>query len=254
MPIEQTTTAEQLRKEHSVEAIRKRLEDGASQNYLGDFIYGAIDGAVTTLAVVAGVAGAGLSSRIVIILGVANLVADGFSMAAANFLGTRAENQRCARHRKFEELEIKLHPDGEREEIRQIFAAKGLEGETLEEVVRVITADTERWLDVMMTEEHGVSGPERSGLRAGWATFVAFVLVGAIPLISYVSTALGFTIPNQFAVSVAFTGVAFFAVGAVKGRIVDQRWWLSGIETFAIGAVAAGFAYLVGVALQGIGG
>jgi len=253
MPIEQTTTTEQLREEHSVEAIRQRLKEGATQNYLGDFIYGAIDGAVTTLAVVAGVAGAGLGHRIVIILGLANLVADGFSMAAGNFLGTRAENQRCARQRKFEELEIELHPEGEREEIRQIFAAKGLEGDTLEEVVRIITTDKERWLDVMMTEEHGVTGPDRSGLKAGWATFIAFVIVGSIPLLAYVSSSLGLTIPDPFAVSVLLTGIAFFAIGAVKGRIVDQRWWLSGIETLAIGGLAAGTAYLIGLALQGVG-
>ena len=253
MPIEKTTTAEQLRKEHSVEAVRQRLAQGAPQSYLSDFIYGAIDGAVTTLAVVAGVAGAGLGHRIVIILGLANLIADGLSMAAGNFLGTRAENQRCARQRKFEELEIELHPEGEREEIRQIFAAKGLQGETLEEVVRVITEDNERWLDVMMTEEHGVTGPDRSGLKAGGATFIAFVVVGSIPLLAYVSSPLGFSIQSPFTVSVALTGIAFFAIGAVKGRIVDQRWWLSGIETLAIGGLAAGTAYLIGLALHGIG-
>ena len=254
MPIERTTTAEELRKAHSVEAVRERLALGVRQNCLGDFIYGAIDGAVTTLAVVAGVAGAGLPSPVIIILGLANLVADGFSMAAANFLGTRAENQRLVRQRRFEQLEIRLHPEGEREEIRQIFAAKGVRGETLERVVEAITADEDRWLDVMMTEEHGMSRAKRSALRAASATFIAFVIVGAVPLISFVSNALGATIANPFGVCVALTGLAFFGVGAAKGRVVDQRWWLSGIETLAVGGAAASIAYGIGVALRGFVG
>ena len=239
MPIEKTTTPEELRQAHSVEAIRERLAQGVRQKYLGDFIYGAIDGAVTTLAVVAGVEGAGLNSRIIIILGLANLVADGFSMAAANFLGTRAENQRLDRQRRFEQLEIRLHPEGEREEIRQIFAAKGVRGETLERVVEAITADEDRWLDVMMTEEHGMSRAKRSALRAASATFIAFVIVRAVPLLSFVSNDLGATIANPFGWCVALTGLAFFGVGAAKGRVVDQRWWLSGIETLAVGGAAA---------------
>ncbi len=83
--------------EHTPAAIRRRLEARPSQDYLKDSIYGAIDGAVTTFAVVSSVAGAGLSSGIVIILGLANLLADGFSMASGNFLGTRAENQAALR-------------------------------------------------------------------------------------------------------------------------------------------------------------
>ena len=89
--------------EHTPAAIRRRLEARPSQDYLKDSIYGAIDGAVTTFAVVSSVAGAGLSSGIVIILGLANLLADGFSMASGNFLATRAENQAARKARREEE-------------------------------------------------------------------------------------------------------------------------------------------------------
>src|SRR5688500_20164740 len=82
--------------EHSPEAIRRRLESGPTHNYLRDWIYGGIDGAVTTLAVVTGVAGAQLSPWIILVLGFANLLADGFSMAASNYLGTKAEIGRAS--------------------------------------------------------------------------------------------------------------------------------------------------------------
>ena len=83
----------ELEASHTSDAIRSRLREGPPQRDLRDLIFGAVDGTVTTFAVVSGVSGAGLAAGIVIVLGVANLVADGFSMGISNFLGTRAEQQ-----------------------------------------------------------------------------------------------------------------------------------------------------------------
>lgn len=240
-------------KEHSPEAVAKRLSLGPKQSYLKDFIYGAIDGAVTTFAVVAGVAGAGLSSGVIIVLGLANLLADGFSMAISNYLGTRAENQQRALQRQIEIDEIQDHPEGEREEVRQIYAAKGFEGELLEQVVDVITSDSERWVNTMLQDEHGLSLHETNAARAGWVTFVAFVVVGVIPLLTYL---LNYFWPNliaqPFLVSGLLTLFAFFVVGANKGRFVEQHWARGGLETSVMGALAAGLAYGVGVLLKGV--
>ena len=111
--------------EHSRDAIRERLDAGPTHNYLRDWIYGGIDGAVTTLAVVTGVAGAQLSNWVVLVLGFANLFADGFSMAASNYLGTKAEHDDWRRLEHIEYRHIELEPEGEREEVRQIFERKG---------------------------------------------------------------------------------------------------------------------------------
>lgn len=235
---------------HSPEAIRERLAAGPRQVYVKDFVYGAIDGAVTTFAVVSGVAGAGMSSSIIIILGLANIVADGFSMAVSNYLGTKADNQHLENQRKEELAEIDSHPEGEREEIRQIYAGKGFSGEQLEQVVEVITADRAQWVDTMLQEEHGLSlEPRRAGM-AGLATFAAFAIIGILPLMPFlINWWLPGAIASPFLVSTVATMLAFFLVGALKGQFVNVSGYRSGLETFLVGGTAALLAYGVGALL-----
>lgn len=233
--------------DHSPAGIRERLARGPSQSYLRDFLYGAIDGTVTTFAIVAGVAGAGLSPRVVLVLGVANLLGDGFSMAVSNFLGTRAEEQVVARTRAFEHEHVRLFPEGEREEVRQIFAAKGFAGADLEAIVRRVTSDVRRWIDTMLVEEHGLALTRPDPLRAAWTTFLAFVAVGAIPLAPYLlrgGSEAGAS--DRFPWSAVLTTLVFFGIGALQGRVVRRRWWVCGLETLAMGGGAALIAYAVG--------
>lgn len=248
-----TDIGEDYRAAHAPDQIAKRLSNGPERVYLKDFIYGAVDGAVTTFAVVAGVAGAGLPAGVIIILGLANLVADGFSMAVSNYLGTRAENQYREKTKHRELYEIKHWPQGEREEIRQIYAAKGFEGQLLEKVVEVITADKQRWVNTMLQEEHGIPLLEHNPLRAATATFAAFVLVGLIPLLTYLGNWFSpGLIANPFLWSSVLTGAAFFLVGCAKARFLVQTVWTAGAETLAIGGAAAALAYAVGAMLKGL--
>jgi VIT1/CCC1 family predicted Fe2+/Mn2+ transporter len=236
----------ELEHEHSIEAIQSRISS-VKHNYIRDWIYGGIDGAVTTFAVVSSVAGAELSPLIVLILGFANLVADGFSMAASNFLGTRAELEDYRRIREIEYRHIRVNPEGEREEIRQIYRDKGFEGEELEKAVELITADKERWVQTMLTEEYGLPTEIRSAWKAALSTFAAFVICGLIPLVPYL-----FGVRNSFYVSSALTGATFFIIGSVKSRWSTASWLRSGLETFFVGALAAVLAYAIGVLLKGI--
>jgi VIT1/CCC1 family predicted Fe2+/Mn2+ transporter len=235
-----------LEHSHTPSAIAKRLHHGPHVSYLRDWVYGGIDGTVTTFAVMAGVVGANLSAGIVIILGLANLLADGFSMAAVHFTGTKAERDEYEQLRHMEERHVALVPEGEREEVRQIFRAKGFDGEALETAVNVITKHREQWIDTMMAEEHGLPATIRSPLKAALMTFIAFVLCGSLPLLPYALELQSPEIP-----SVVMAGASFFSIGSLRSRWSPAPWWRAGIETFAIGMVAAGVAYLVGYLLKG---
>lgn len=236
-----------LEHDHSPESIAQRFAKGSRPNYLRDLVYGGVDGAVTTFAIVAGTVGAALPSRVILILGAANLVADGFSMAASNFLGTRAEKDDRERLARIEAKHIDVDPEGEREEVRQIFAAKGFAGDDLENTVRIITADRSRWIDTMLTEEYGLPSALRSEWTAAGATFAAFVICGLVPVLPFL---LG---PGDgFGVSAAFTGAVFFLIGSAKSRWSMEPWWMSGLWTLLIGGAAAILAYLAGALIENL--
>jgi vacuolar iron transporter family protein len=228
-----------LEHSHTKEAIHARLAGDPRISYLRDWIYGGIDGVVTTFAVVAGVVGADLPSRIVLILGLANLVADGFAMAAGNYSGTQAERDDYDRLLAVERKHIAIVPDGEREEIRQIFGAKGFSGDQLERIVDVITADDSRWARTMVVEEYGLAPTPKSSIFAALSTFAAFTLCGLVPLVGYLGA-------GGLAPSVVATGMVFFAIGAVKSKWSLTSWWRSGFGTFVIGMSAAALAFCVG--------
>ena len=238
----------ELEHEHTPDAIADRIAS-ANHNYIRDFIYGGIDGAVTTFAIVSGVAGAQLPPKIILILGFANLVADGFSMASSNFLGTRAEQDDYKRLEKIEYRHIELEPEGEREEVRQIYREKGFHGEELETAVDLITSDDERWVKTMLTEEYGLPAEIRSPWYAAIATFAAFVVCGLVPLVPYL-----FGVKSSFVSSCVMTGVTFFLIGSFKSRWSTSGWFRSGLETFLVGSLAAGMAYGVGVLLKDLAG
>lgn len=234
-----------LEHSHEREAITRRLAEENKPNYVRDWVYGGIDGAVTTFAIVAGVVGAQLSTGVILVLGLANLLADGFSMAASNYSGTKTEIDDRARLKEVERKHILHEPEGEREELRQILQGKGLTGEALEEAVEAIASDHEVWIETMLSEEYGLASTMRSPLRSGMATFAAFCICGAVPLVPFL-----LPIEEPFVLATAATAAVFFVIGTVKARWALTPWWRSGLETMAIGLAAAGAAYVVGYLLR----
>jgi VIT1/CCC1 family predicted Fe2+/Mn2+ transporter len=233
--------------EHSVEAIKETLSAGPRHNYLRDWIYGGIDGSVTTFAVVTAVVGARLSPAVIVIMGFANLVGGGFSMAASNFLGTKSEHDDISHLATIEHRHIELAPEGEREEVRRIFATKGFAGADLERIVELITSDRERWVRTMLAEEYGLPREARSPRLASTTTFSAFVICGLVPLTPFLVN-----VSQPFRLSILVTGAVFFAIGSVKSRWSTRPWWLSGLSTLLIGGIAAGLSYAVGVLLKNL--
>jgi VIT1/CCC1 family predicted Fe2+/Mn2+ transporter len=211
------------------------------------FITTLIDGAVTTFAIVSAVAGAQLSSKIVLVLGIANLLADGFSIAASNYLGTRTEHEVMQHLEGVEQQHIDTVPEGEREEVRQIFQQKGLAGDALDHVVEAITADRERWVRTMLSEEYDLPQAIRSPWLVAMSTFSAFVICGLSSLLPFF-----FGMAHTFWLTTALTGGVFFTIGSVKSRWSPAPWWRSGLSTLAIGLLAAGMAYGAGMLLKGL--
>lgn len=225
---------------HTPAEIAQRLRRRDSGSHLKDVIYGAIDGTVTTFAIVAGVEGAGLSTSVILALGAANILADGFSMAAGNFAGTRAELEDRNRTIEVEKNHLKEHRTGELEELRQILQLRGLEGDVLDQATRSISKDEARWIDLMLVDEYGLSRTVPNPGRAALATFLAFLAAGAVPLLPFVLGAA-----DAFEISIIATLCTFFLIGAARSRWSLAPWWRSGLETLLIGAVAAAIAYLV---------
>jgi VIT1/CCC1 family predicted Fe2+/Mn2+ transporter len=230
---------------HGEKTIFKKFQD-----YLGEFVYGGIDGSVTTFAVVAGSAGAGLESSIIIILGFANLIADGFAMSVGSYLSTKSEKQKYEKHKAVEYWEVDNLPHKEREEIREIYEAKGFEGELLEKVVDTITADKDRWVDVMMKEELEMAEETKSPLAMGAVTFMSFLIFGFVPLLIYVIDYLQPLNNNLFFISSVLTGLCFALIGWLKSSVTNTSIFRGIMETLILGGAAATLSYFVGDMLE----
>jgi VIT1/CCC1 family predicted Fe2+/Mn2+ transporter len=239
--------------DHSPESIRRRLEQDNEASYLRDWIYGGIDGAVTTFAIVSGVIGANLATSVILILGAANIVADGFSMAASNYTGTKAENEEFDRIQAHEFRQIVRDPEGEINEIREIYRNKGFTGDDLERAVEIITSNEKIWVNTMLTEEYGLPLHERSPTKASVGTFIAFMACGLVPLLPFLFPEGMISRPDAVLWSVLLTGITFFIIGSVKARWSLISWWRSGLETLMIGLGAALIAYLIGYSLSSFG-
>lgn len=222
------------------------------QNYLGEFVYGGIDGAITTFAVVAGAVGASLDASVILILGFANLLADGFSMSVGAYLSAKSDADNFQKHKNIEIWEVDNIPETERDEIREIYQNKGFEGALLDQVVQVITSNKKVWIDEMMKDELGMIKDERSPFRIGAITYLSFVLIGLIPLSVYVYDFFFTYTGDRFFITSIFTGVGFIIIGWLKSYTTETSVWRGILETVLLGILAAAVAYFVGDWLEQI--
>lgn len=228
------------------EARRQRAE-ALGGPHVEDFVFGANDGIITTFAIVAGATGGALGTIVILILGFANLLADGVSMGASNYLAKRSRNDYIDSQREMEEWEVDHMPEQEKDEVRRIFQEKGIEGEQLDAVVEAITQNRPAWIDIMMTHELGLVDGGSPPIKHGLATFGAFVVAGFVPLVPY----LFCSGESCFVFSAAAAGVTLFATGALRTLITGINWARGGLEMLGVGSIAAGVAYGVGRLIAG---
>lgn len=239
---------EKLNQEHHPEAIKLRLAQKTSSQNISDAVLGAIDGCITTFAVVSGALGAGLSASIALVLGFANLFADGFSMAVSNYESHKANREFVDNIRRTEEEHIDQVPEGEREEIRQIFQKKGFEEEILEQIVETISCDRKLWIETMLIEEHGLQKVTPSPLKSALVTFIAFLVIGAAPLMPFLIENI--LVQQQFIFSAVIAALAFFSIGMLKSIFFSKPVLRAGLGTLITGGTAAGLAFLTGYILR----
>ncbi|MAE68266.1 MAG: VIT1/CCC1 transporter family protein [Candidatus Peribacteraceae bacterium] len=239
-------------RQKTLEHMDSELHGSKLGPFIQDVVYGGNDGIVTTFAVVAGTVGADLPHYIVIILGIANLLADGTSMASGAFLSLKSERDQYFRLRREEMEEIEEIPEIEREEIVIALEKKGLTGKDLQNVTDTIIADKDIWADMMMIEEHGLTlESTEKPLIHGLMTFISFVVFGAIPLLPYI---FGIERSERFTVAIWSTFAALIVLGFTRSYVTRERLLRGPIEIVSVGAIGAIVAFGIGVLLKDVVG
>ncbi len=218
-----------------------------AQSRLAEIILGGQDGLVNVLGVILGVAAASNDARIVVAAGLAATFAESVSMGAVAFTSTQAENDLYHSEREREYRHIQLAPEVETYEIHEIYRKKGFDGEELEKIVEVITANPDVWVEVMMSEEFQMSPPEKShAFNSGLVVGAAALLGSLIPLAPF----FFLPISSSIWISIAISALTLFIVGAYKARTTVGKPFRSGLQMTIIGIVSALVGYFVGLFFQ----
>lgn len=236
--------------EHLTQDHKKTL---FSEN-LKELVYGGIDGIITTFAVVAGFTGATMVAgdnpevvipvTIVLIFGLANLFADGFSMGVGDFLSSRAEKKLFDKERAKEIDWIKTREDFEYDETVLLLKENGFDEEKAHALANIYKTNPEFWANFMMRYELNMTQPEDAPVRSALITFVSFITFGAIPLLPYIFDMTIFY--NQFVAASIFTALALALLGFIRSRFTKECTLLSMAEIVGLGMFAAFIAYFVG--------
>jgi VIT1/CCC1 family predicted Fe2+/Mn2+ transporter len=225
--------------------IEKHFTAGES---VRDVVIGMSDGLTVPFALAAGLTGAVASSSIVLTAGLAEIAAGSIAMGLGGYLAARSDAEHYASERRREDREIGEKPEAEKEEVRQILVAYGLEPGEAEPIVEAMSRKPKAWAEFMMRFELGLEEPDpRRAMTSALTIALSYVAGGAIPLAPYffVSRAAG-----ALVASVAVTAVALFAFGAVKARLTGARPLLGALQTTAIGGVAAAAAFAIAHAIS----
>lgn len=222
-------------------------------------IFGGLDGILTSFAIVAGAAGGSVSNKVVLILGFSNIFADALSMGVGEFLSSKAENEWILNERRREKWEMDNYPEGEVQEMIDIYVKRGMTKTDAENVIMTMSKYTDFFVNVMMAEELELQVPDDDYLtesfREGIIMFCSFAFFGSLPLLGYVLAPIVFDINEEkdlFATACFMTGLVLFGMGCIKSNFSTTHWFLSGMETFLLGGACAISAYTIGKFVDGI--
>lgn len=227
----------------SLADVGRRHKGVGSGGNLRAAVFGVNDGLVSNASLIMGVAGAAADNSVIVLTGVAGLLAGAFSMAAGEYVSMRSQREMFEYQIGLEREELAQYPQEEAAELALIFEAKGLTREEARRLADTIIADPDRALDTLAREELGLN-PEELGSPAGAAlfSFLSFGAGGTIPLLPFL------LLPGAHALEAAaiLTGAALFGVGAALSLFTGRRAWISGLRMLLIGGAAGGATYLIG--------
>ena len=222
---------------------------GAGGKYVKSLVFGGLDGIITTFAVVAASKGGNLSTEIVLLMGFANLCADGLSMGFGDYLSSRAEHEYATTEKKREKWEFDNFPEGEKKEMVELYVQRGMKEEDAKIIIDTMAKYENIFVDVMMVEELGLMPPdeEESSAKNGMVTFIAFSMFGFVPLMPYLIGRLAKSGSSNalFLSACCLTAFTLFSLGAAKARFTNQPQIKSGAWMLVNGGLAAIAAYLV---------
>ncbi len=207
-----------------------------------EFVFGIQDGTLTTLGVVTGVTGALAESSIIILAGIVTLVTEAISMGMGEYLSTKSEIEVYQHEIGLEKKEIEEVPYLERKEVEDIFRAKGFRGRLLDKVVGKVISDKSVWLDVMMHDELGFPEKFEDPKKLGMLMLITSLIGGAIPIVPY----LFFQPSTAVVLTVAFTAISLFAVGAAKTVVTKGSWLKGGTEMMLVGMLVSFVGFALG--------
>ncbi|MEV7285812.1 VIT1/CCC1 transporter family protein [Streptomyces sp. NPDC093252] len=209
--------------------------------WLRPAVFGAMDGLVSNLALMTGVAGGAVGQQAIVLTGLAGLAAGAFSMAAGEYTSVASQRELVQAELEVERRQLRTHPRAEEAELAQLYETRGVEPRLAGEVARQLSRDPERALEIHAREELGVDpGELPSPLVAAVSSFGSFALGALLPVLPYL---LGATALWP-AVLLALAGL--FVSGAVVSRVTARTWWYSGLRQLALGGAAAGVTYALG--------
>ncbi|MFY1669183.1 VIT1/CCC1 transporter family protein [Plantactinospora sp. WMMB334] len=212
-----------------------------SGGWLRPAVFGAMDGLVTNIALIAGVGGGGVAPRNIVLTGFAGLVAGAISMALGEYTSVQSQNEQVAAEVAKERRELERNPAGEARELADAWVEHGLPRELAERVAEALRHNPEQALRVHVQEELGVDADERpSPWTAAFSSFLCFSVGAVVPLLSYL---LGF---SSLWLALGVGGVGLVVAGALVARFTRRKWWVSGGRQLLLGAAATAATYLVG--------
>jgi VIT1/CCC1 family predicted Fe2+/Mn2+ transporter len=226
-------------------------EKHSTNNSLRDVILGGQDGLVNMLGIALGVVAASGSTHVLVVTGIAAAITESISMGAVAYTSFGSDRDFYLAERAREQNEIEAQPDDEREEIKEIYAAKGFKGQLLEDVVSTITSNRETWVNTMMNEELHLQPIGRNSLlKSAFIVTVATLIGHLIPIIPFMIIAR----TPAIVTSIALSAVTLFAVGVYSAKTLVGNWRKGGFQMVAIGLGAAALGFLIGRLFHTVGG